>query len=96
MKPIEQARADLNAAEARSEHADFMRHAGVVLDVAVKLKKVMMAKGLGIAAAECPSCHVRGALHGRLITGPAAGRHRKSGGAFRMWCDTCPDIRMME
>ncbi len=67
-----------------------------VLMAGVKLRAVMVKKSLTSAKAECPSCKVVGALHGRLITGQAAGRHRKSGGAFRMWCDNCPDIRMME
>lgn len=97
MKPIEQARADMTAAEARGEHDDFMKHMGMVLEVGAKLKKVMVARGLAVAKAECPKCKVVGALHGRLITGPNAGRHRRSGGAFRMWCDT-PDcgVAMME
>lgn len=96
MKPIEQARAELNAAKASGEHDDFMRTFGRVLETGMKLKQVMVAKGLTSAKTKCPKCEGAESLHGRLIVGQAAGRHRRSGGAFRMWCDTCPDIRMME
>lgn len=68
---------------------------GKVLDAGMKLKKVMIDKGLEAAKAKCPVCGGEESLHGRLITGKAAGRHRSSGGAFRMWCDAC-DARMME
>lgn len=95
MKPIEQARADLNAAKACDDD-DFSKHIEKVLEAGTKLKKVMIQKSLQAARATCPNCGREGALHGRLVTGPAAGRHRKSGGALRMWCDTCPGIRMME
>ena len=95
MKPIDQASADLNAAEAAGEHADFMRHAGMVLEAGTKLKKVMVEKGLTAAKAKCPKCEGAESLHGRLIVGRGAGRHRSSGGAFRMWCDGC-DVAMME
>jgi hypothetical protein len=74
--------------------SDFMAFAGKVLEAGVKLKKVMTGKGLTSAKAKCPLCEA-GHLHGRLITGRAAGRHRSSGGAFRMWCDGCP-AQMME
>lgn len=96
MKPIEEARARLNAAEASGEHADFMKHFGLVLTAGEKMKAAMVAKGLSSAKDKCPKCEVSGALHGRLVVGQAAGRHRRSGGAFRMWCDNCADIRMME
>ncbi len=96
MKPIDEARADLNAAQASDEHADFMKHAGLVLDVGMKLKAQMVKRSLTLAAAKCPKCEVVGALHGRLVVGQAAGRHRRSGGAFRMWCDNCAGMRMME
>jgi len=95
VKPIEEARAALDAA-ARGEPDEIWKAFELVLNAGMKLKKVMVEKRLSSAKAECPKCKVVGALHGRLITGQAAGRHRRSGGAFRMWCDTCPDIRMME
>lgn len=97
MKPIDKAREEMTAADASAEHAEFMKHTGMVLDAAVKLKKIMVAKGLGRAKAECPKCHVVGALHGVLIVGKGAGRHRSSGGAFRMWCETAGcGVSMME
>jgi hypothetical protein len=93
VKPIEQARADLNAAKAADPLWEQFQ---LVLKTGLKLKQVMVDKGLTLAKAKCPKCQGEGALHGRLIVGQAAGRHRKSGGAFRMWCDTCPDVRMLE
>jgi hypothetical protein len=95
MKGIDKARADLAASKASGEHAEFMEHAGKVLTTALKFKKVMIGLGKTVALAKCPKCE-KDALHGRLVTGQAAGRHRSSGGAFRMWCDNCPDVRMME
>jgi hypothetical protein len=92
MKPIEQARAELDAAKADPLWEQF----DLVLKTGMKLKQVMVAKGLARAKAKCPKCEGAESLHGRLITGSAAGRHRSTGGAFRMWCDNCPDIRMME
>jgi hypothetical protein len=68
---------------------------GKVLESGTRLKKVMVEKGLEAAKANCPVCAGEETLHGRLITGVAAGRHRRGGGAFRMWCDGC-DARMME
>jgi hypothetical protein len=94
MKPIEEARARLDAAKA--EHAEFMKHAGRVLEVGMKMKATMVERGLTAASDKCPKCEKSGALHGRLVVGQAAGRHRRSGSAFRMWCDNCADIRMME
>lgn len=87
MKPIEQARADLNAEQAKGEHSDFMAHMGRVLDAGVKLKKIMLDKGIASAKAKCPMCP-DGYLHGRL-----AGRKNH----MRMWCDGngC-DVMMME
>lgn len=93
MKPIEQARADLNAAEAADPGWEKFE---LVLRTGIKLKAVMVKKGLTLAKTKCPRCEGVESLHGRLVVGSAAGRHRSSGGAFRMWCDTCPDIRMME
>jgi hypothetical protein len=95
MKPIEQARAEMTAAGASAEHKAFMEHAGRILTTAVKFKEQMIARKLATALAKCPKCN-ENKLHGRLITGRAAGRHQKSGGAFRMWCDNCTDVRMME
>lgn len=93
MNPIEQARADLNAAEAADPG---WKQFELVLNTGVKLKALMVAKKLTLAKTKCPKCNGAESLHGRLVTGPAAGRHGRSGGAFRMWCDTCTDIRMME
>lgn len=90
----EKPRLSMTAKEAAAEHADFMAFAGKVLYSAVKLKAVMLKRGLTSAKAKCPLCEI-GHLHGRLITGRGAGRHRQSGGAFRMWCDGCP-AQMME
>lgn len=97
MKPIEEARARLTAEQAKGEHSEWMKDFGMVLDVGVKLKKIMVGRKMTRAKAECPRCHVRGALQGHLVTGPAAGRHGRSGGAFRMWCETegC-NVQMME
>lgn len=75
----------------------FLAHATMVVMTAERLKKVMIDKKLTAAIAKCPKCKtVPETLHGRLVTGQAAGRHRNSGGAFRMWCDVCPDFRMIE
>lgn len=95
-KGIDRAREEMSAAKATAEPADFMKHAGLVFNAAMKFKKGMIDSKLGTAKAICPKCKVSGALHGRLITGKAAGRHQRSGGAFRMWCDNCPDVRMLE
>ncbi len=95
MKGIDKARADLAGSKASGEHAAFMAHAGKILTAAVAFKKMMITRSLTTARAKCPKCGEE-KLHGRLITGVAAGRHRSSGGAFRMWCDNCPDVRMLE
>ena len=75
---------------------EFMRHIDMVMGTAVKLKQVMADKRLTHAKTKCPKCQGAESLHGRLVVGKYAGRHRNSGGAFRMWCDSCPDVRMME
>lgn len=95
MKPIEQVRAALEAEKAKGDDSDFMKEMGQVLDAGVKLKAAMVKRGLTRAKAVCPKCKNE-TLRGRLVTDHAAGRHRKSGGAFRMWCDGCPSMRMME
>lgn len=71
--------------KAAAEHADFAAHVGKVLAAGVKLKAVMMNRGLTSAKAKCPMC-ADGHLHGRL-----AGRKNH----MRMWCDGC-DAQMME
>lgn len=96
MKPIEEARAKLNASKASGEHDAWIKQFEVVLETGMKLKAVMVEKRLTRAKAKCPKCEGAEALHGHLVIGPAAGRHQRSGGAFRMWCDNCADIRMME
>lgn len=88
MKPIEEARAKLNAEQAKGEHSEWMKDFGLVLDAGVKLKKITVERKMTRAKTECPKCHVRAALQGYLVIGPAAGRHGRSGGAFRMWCET--------
>jgi hypothetical protein len=75
--------------------AKFWEHAKRVLNTAVIFKKRMIERKLTAGKAKCPICKEE-TLHGRLVIGSAAGRHRSSGGAFRMWCDNCPDVRMME
>lgn len=87
MKPIEQARADLNAEKASGEHDAILANLERVIDIAMRLKKSMIAHGKTVAKAVCPECKVSGALHGRLV-----GRKNH----LHMWCDNCPDIRMME
>jgi hypothetical protein len=77
MKPIERARQEMTASGASAEHSDFMAHMGRVLAAGVKLKKVMLDKGIASAKAKCPMC-AGGYLHGRL-----AGRKNH----MRMWCD---------
>jgi len=71
--------------QAAAEHDDFMAHAGKVLDAAVRLKAVMLKRGLTAAKAKCPLCET-GHLHGRLV-----GRKNH----MRMWCDECT-AQMME
>lgn len=92
MKPIEAARARLNAAKAEDPGWEKFE---LVLKTGLKMKATMVERGLTAASDKCPKCQKSGALHGRLVVGQAAGRHRRSGGAFRMWCDNC-DVRMME
>jgi hypothetical protein len=75
---------------------ELERHFDLVLGTGMTLKQGMVDKGLTLAKTKCPKCNGPESLHGRLVVGQAAGRHRRSGGAFRMWCDTCADIRMME
>lgn len=96
MKPIEKARRDLDASKASAKHSAWIKQFEMVVETGMKLKRRMVAASLTAAKAKCPKCQGPEALHGRLIIGAAAGRHRRSGGAFRMWCDNCPDIRMME
>lgn len=84
MKPIEKARADLNAAEARGEHDDFMKRAGRILGTAMKFKKALQKRSLTHGKAKCPYCD--GYLHGQLA-GPKQHLH--------MHCDGC-DVWMME
>jgi hypothetical protein len=96
VKAIEEARARLDVAKASGETDDMWKAFELVLQTGMKLKQVMVDKKMTLAKTKCPKCQGAESLHGRLVVGQAAGRHRRSGGAFRMWCDTCPDIRMME
>lgn len=50
-----------------------------ILETHVKMKKVMLKKGVRAAKAPCPHCK-KGFLHGRL-----AGRKDH----LHMWCDNC-------
>lgn len=85
MKPIEQARAEMTAAGASKEHADFMERAGKILDVAVKFKKALQSRNLTRGKAKCPFCET-GHLHGTL-------NGRKS--HLHFYCDGC-DAGMIE
>lgn len=82
MKPIEQARAEMEA-----DRSDFIKKTGPILAAGMKLKKVMLDKKITNAKAKCPVCE-HGFIHGRL-----AGRKNH----LRMWCDGegC-DVQMME
>jgi hypothetical protein len=85
MKPIEQARLDLNAAQARGEHDDFMKRAGAILRNAMKFKKALQKRNLMRGKAKCPFC-AEGHWHG-VLAGPKQHLH--------MSCDGC-DVMMME
>ncbi len=65
---------------------DFMKHMGQVLDAGMKLKKVMIKRGITAARAPCPICGT-GFLHGRLV-----GRKQH----LHMQCDTRDCAFMME
>jgi hypothetical protein len=86
MTPIEKARAEMTAAGAKAEHAAFMERAGKILDVAVRFKKALQARGLARGKAKCPLCE-KGHIHGAIDQG------RKK--HFRFACDNC-DASMME
>lgn len=66
---------------------DIMEMFRVQLDAGVKLKRVMLAKGLTRARAKCPKCG------NETLQGALAGRKNH----MRMWCETpnC-EMRMME
>lgn len=81
---IDKARRELVEAKVREKFDEF----GAVLAAGVKLKKIMVEQGLTAAKAKCPICGGADTLKGRLVIGRGAGRHRSSGGAFRMWCET--------
>jgi hypothetical protein len=85
MKPIEQARAEMTAAQASSEHSDFMKRAGQILVKAMAFKKALQKRNLLFGKAKCPFCadgHWHGTLNGRKSH-------------LHMFCDGC-DVRMME
>jgi hypothetical protein len=83
MKPIEQARAELEADKASGKHDDFLQHMEKVLDMGVKLKAAMIKRGLTRAKAKCKLCD--GHLHGVLV-----GRKQH----LHMRCDGCSAIMM--
>ena len=79
-----------------SSAAEAEKMMALVLNTGMKLKAGMVERKITAAKAKCPKCKGAESRHGRLMVGKAAGRHRKSGGAFRTWCDNCDDVRMME
>ena len=83
-------------ADPLSSAAEAAKMMTLVLNTHMKLKAGMVERKITAAKAKCPNGKGAKSLHGRLIVGKAAGRHRKSGGAFRTWCDNCDDVRMME
>jgi len=85
---IDKARRELAASRASGEHAEFLETTGKILEFAMAMKKQMVERCIGAATKNCPICGGKDTIHARLITGANAGRHRKSGGAFRMWCST--------
>ncbi len=85
MKPIEKVRAEMTAAKATKEHADFMARAGQILVKAHAFKKALQKRGLTRGKAKCPFC-ADGHWHGTL-NGPRQHLH--------MRCDGC-DIYTME
>ena len=62
-----------------SKHDEFQRHVAEVLTTMVKLKRVMLARGLRRAKTKCPRCGCVGALQGGLV-----GQRNH----MRMWCET--------
>ena len=80
-----QARAEMTAAKASGEHADFMARAGKILTSAMKFKVALQKRGLTRGKAKCPFCE-SGHWHGTL-----AGRKQH----LHMACDGC-DVGMME
>jgi hypothetical protein len=70
---------------ATGQDEDFMASVRSTIRDAVKLKAVMLRKGLREARAKCPECG--GELHGRL----AGARNH-----MRFWCDGTCNRQMME
>lgn len=72
---------------AEKAETDFMAIFGLQVRTGVKLKGVMLAKGLNRARAKCPRCG------NETLQGALAGRKNH----MRMWCETpnC-EMRMME
>ena len=85
MKPIEQARADLNAAKANGDDDAFMKRMGQILVKAMAFKKALQKRNLTRGKAKCPFC-ATGHWHGIL-----AGRKQH----LHMACDGC-DVQLME
>lgn len=85
MTGIEKAREEMTRAQATAEHADFMKHAGAILEKGMKFKAVMLKRGLTRARAKCPFCET-GTWHGTL-------NGRKN--HLHMRCDGCT-VQMME
>lgn len=66
---------------------DFMKAVEQTMAAGMKLKKVMLDKGLTAARAKCPRCGNE-TMQGRLV-----GRKNH----LRLWCDTAGcDVQMME
>jgi hypothetical protein len=64
---------------------DFMKHMKKVLDLAMKLKKVMLKKGLRRAKAPCPDCP------GKYLNGTLNGKRD-----HMHFCCDCRKLSMME
>lgn len=64
---------------AKRQSPEFMRHVAQVVETSIKLKRVMLKRGLKRARANCPRCGVAGALRGALVG---------SRNHMRMWCET--------
>lgn len=85
MKPIEKARAELDASKVKSEDEPDEFNAMKIITKAMAFKKNMKKMGLLRGRAKCPFCE-NGYWHGRLA-GPKQHLH--------MYCDGCT-IQLME
>jgi hypothetical protein len=51
---------------AKRQSPEFMRHVAQVLETSIKLKRVMLKRGLRRARSTCPRCGITGAPQGAL------------------------------